>query len=340
MNVDFVVVSSWPNGAYLSKKLSDVSKAVCYIDVRQSPHRPMGIFSKETDEEEKRFIESISHLEKQEGGFCLLNEKGAFHLQEEVSPRFFSENLPRQEDFYSHSARIAATLTAPAFESLHQPLSASGEPDIFADYFLFHPDMRKKARFQSALSNVRWLSAPEGTDLKLKEGRLSLAGESFPMKQVIWLGDKALQTVHPARKRFLQPDWEWVCFNFSADLRGYEDIVPPHFVFINRLLFPWTHGNLLSVFHSGGIFHVWCRKPFHIKAGVEEEKELILDIQTNMQKVFAGVPFRFLKREAGAGLFVYGRESFACLKGHYILQGNLMNQVKGERKIFHEVSGL
>ena len=339
MNVDFVIVSSWPNGAYLSKKLSDVSKAVCYIDVRQSPHRPMGIFSKETDEEEKRFIESISHLEKQEGGFCLLNEKGAFHLQEEISPGFYSENLPRQEDFYSHSARLTATLTTPVYEPHLQSVSASGEPDIFSDYFLFHPDMRKKTRFQSALSNVRWLSAPEGADLKIKEGRLSLADESFPLKQVIWLGDKALQTAHPAHSPLPGPDWEWVCFNFSADLREYENTVPSHFVFLNRLLFPLTHDNFLSVFHSGGIFHIWCRKPFHITNDTEEKK-LVSDIQTNMQNIFAGVPFHFLKKDIGAGLFVYGRESFARLKKHYILQGNLMNQVKGERKIFHEVSEL
>ena len=172
----------------------------------------------------------------------------------------------------------------------------------------------------------------------MKEEALFLSEESFPLERVMGVGEQASKVVQSSSHSRIPPDWEWVSFDFSSDLRGYEKIVPAHFVSINQLPFPWTHDNLLSVFHNRGMFHVWCRQPFG-KREKEDEEELVLSIQTHMQKVFSGVPFKFLKKGDSAGLFVYGEDHFSELEESYILQGNLMNQLKNEEKIFNEVSG-
>ena len=355
MTADFVIISSWPNGVYLSKKLSEISKTVCYIDIQNSPHRPMGVFLDEGSEEEKRFLESLGTLEKQEGGFCLLSEKGVWHFQEEGSPVQFEVQNNLQGEWLSF---FSSGFMAPVFESNDQVFS---KPlNLSSDYFLFYPHFKKKMEFPACDSNIRWFSNPAGEGLELyrsvipaqagiqpspqnsnpigiKEGKLFLFKESFPLEKVIGLGASASNILSPPSHSQLLPDWEWVSFDFSSDLRGYENIVPPHFVCINQLLFPWTHDNLLSVFHNRGMFHVWCRQPLGNWGG-EDEEELILSIRTHLQKIFPEVPFQFLKKGTSAGLFVYGQESFSRLEEPYILQGDFMEQIKKEVKIFNEVT--
>lgn len=331
MTADFVIISSWPNGVYLSKKLSEISKTVCYIDIQNSPHRPMGVFLDEGSEEERRFLESLGALEKQEEGFCLLSEEGVWHFQEEGSPVQFKVQNNSQREWFSF---FSSGFMAPVFESNDQmffkPLNLS------SDYFLFYPHFKKKMEFSSSDSNIRWLSHPAGKGLELKEEKLCLSEESFPLEKVIELGKNASKVLSPHFLPRFVPDWEWVSFDFSSDLRGYENIVPPHFVCINQLLFPWTHDNLLSVFHNRGMFHVWCRQPLgNWNRG--DEKELILNIGIHLQKIFPEVLFQFLKKGPSAGLFVYGQESFSCLEEPYILQGDFMEQIKNEVKIFNEV---
>ena len=45
----------------------------------------------------------------------------------------------------------------------------------------------------------------------------------------------------------------WTPLVFECNLRaGYDEIVPPHFILIDRLRAPWTLGNMLSVFKERG----------------------------------------------------------------------------------------
>lgn len=335
MTADFVIVSSWPNGVYLSKQLSAISKKVCYIDMAYSPYRPMGIFPDEGEEETKQFLESLGVLERQEGGFCLLSEQGTWHFQEEAGPAFIEAQENSRSGFLSGwLSRFASDFMTPVSE-LDRPIF-SESLNLFSDYFLFYPHFRKKVQFQSSDPPIRWLSASEGGGLQLKEKMLCLSGESFPPEKVIGIGEQASKIIHSASHIPFQPDWEWVSFDFSSDLKEYEETVPAHFVSINKLPFPWTHDNLLSVFHNRGLFHVWCRQPFSSREK-EDEEELVLSIQTHMQSIFPGVPFKFLKKGDSSGLFVYGQDHFSKLEESYILQGNLMDQLKNEEKIFNEV---
>ena len=332
MTADFVIISSWPNGVYLSKKLSEISNKVCYIDIQNSPHRPMGVFLEEESEEEKGFLESLGTLERQEGGFCLLSEEGVRHFQEEGSGQ--SEGTKASQ--LKWLSFFASGFMSPIFESNHQIFSNS--LNLCADYFIFHPHLKKKARFQSSNENILWLSAPSGgEELQLKEGKLLFAGNTFSLEKVIGLGENALRILSPTVNSHLLPEWEWVSFDFSADLKEYEDVAPPHFVSINWLLFPWTHDNLLSVFHRGEKFEVWCRRPFLRAWNKKDEEELVLNIQAHLRKVFPGVPFQFLKKSGSAGLFVYGQKHFSHLKESCVLRGNLMEQIKTEENFFNEV---
>ena len=330
MTADFVIVSSWPNGVYLSGKLLEISKKVYYIDIQNSPHRPMGVFLSEDTQGERRFLESVGTLEKQEGGFCLLSEKGVWHFQEGTGVNRFNDPDSSPFEWLSF---FASGFMAPVFESNHQVFSRP--LDLRSDYFLFQPHFKKKAQIQSAGLKFHCFSVPGGDGLRLKDGKLLFPGKSVPLEKVIGIGESASKIISP-ESPFL-PEWEWISFDFLADLKDYEDIVPPHFVYVNRLCFPWTHDNLLSVFHNRGMFHVWCRQPLGVWNG-EDEEELILNIQTHLQKVFPGVPFQFLKKGLSADLFVYGQKDFSRLEKVSLLQGNFMEQLKKEEEIFHEVA--
>ncbi|MCY4512202.1 MAG: hypothetical protein OXB86_00775 [Bdellovibrionales bacterium] len=329
MTADFVIISSWPNGVYLSRKLSEASKKVYYIDIQHSPYRPMGVFLNEDTKGERRFLESLGTLEKQEGGFCLLSEQGVWHFQEDRGVNRLNNSDSFQFEWLSF---FASGFMAPVFESNHQVFS---QPlDLSSDYFLFQPHFKKKSQLQSADSNLHWFSLPGGHGLQLKEGKLLFLGKSVTLEKVIGIGGSASKIISPEIS-FL-PEWEWISFDFLADLKEYEGIVPPHFVYVNRLCFPWTHDNLLSVFHNRGMFHVWCRQPLGVWDG-EDEEELILNIQAHLQKVFPEVPFQFLKKGLSSDLVVYGQKDFSRLEEVSLLQGNFMEQLKNEEKIFHEV---
>ena len=332
MTADFVIISSWPNGVYLSRKLSEISNKVCYIDIQNSPHRPMGVFLEEGKGEERGFLESLGTLERQGGGFCLLSEEGVWRFQEEGS-----ERLKSTGPFRHWLSCFASGFMAPVFESNYQGFFSP--LNLYSDYFLFHPHLKRKARFQSSHSNIRWLSDPSnGNGIQIRGEKLFFSGEAFSLDKVMELGENALKITSPSSDSHLPPDWEWVSFDFSADLKNYRDVVPSHFVSINRLLFPWTHDNLLSVFHRGERFEVWCRQPFRAW-DKKDEGELIFHIQVHIQKIFPGVSFQFLRKRSSAGLFVYGQNSFSGLEESLILQGNLMEQIRTEENIFKEVAG-
>ena len=193
MTTDFVIVSSWPNGVYLSQKLSGISKKVCYIDMEYSPYRPMGFFPDEGGEEKKQFLEPLGVLERQEGGFCLLSEKGIWHFQEEAGPALTEAQDSSQSGFLSGwLSRFASDFMAPVFES-DRPTSPKSL-NLVSDYFLFYPHFRKKAQFQSSDPNIRWLSDPGGNGLQLKEEALFLSGESFPLGKGDWNWGKCVKS--------------------------------------------------------------------------------------------------------------------------------------------------
>ena len=315
------IFASWPNGVWLSQKLCEVDRDVCYVDTGGMMHRPMGVFLSDLHGGEKRFLESLGSLERQEGGFCLLSNGRPRHFQEPCLS--FSREEEHVLPFFD--------FTAPVFESNRQTFSPPS--DLSLDYFLFFPHLSKKTRVQSDFPAIRWISK----GIQAGEKGLSADGEFFPWDQVIWIGKNSFQILNgllPA----VSPDWEWADFEFQGDLKAYKDIAPSHFVSINHLSFPWTHDNLLSVFHIGETFQVWCRCPFRKRADKAEEEDLILGIKKHLQKIFPKMEFPFLRKRAGQGLFVYGAGAFSRLEGDLVLRGGFISQLRCERRIFQRVS--
>ena len=214
---DVTVSAPWPKGVYLCKKLQEAGKAVCYEETAPEEPPPFGFFASEEQEEEKSFLLSIGETARQEGGFCLVEGRKVWRLQEygqslsaaavaagapPEKKGFFSSAVlssrpldRRPLDFFASQFRsrlldlrpsfFALPVALPEFASVSASASLpepsrrfrrtdfrhAGPPplNLFEDYFLFHPSLRKKKRFQEENSSIHWINLPPGGGEKKEE---------------------------------------------------------------------------------------------------------------------------------------------------------------------------
>ena len=121
---------------------------------------------------------------------------------------------------------------------------------------------------------------------------------SCSAKYTFCLSDRVMSLILPDKA-----DFQWRASFFSADLDGYESIIPEHFLGIKQFLFPWCYDNLLSVFQKKGILEVWMRLPID-----RDEREFVKKAQENLESFFPGAKFQLKNQNPLKSFYVYGKE--------------------------------
>ena len=333
---DVTVVSPWPRGLYLCRKFQESGKKVCYIETPPENHQPVSLFLDEIGGQDiKSFLLSQGFLEKQEGGFCLVNEQGVWNFQEtdSIDPilshyRQGKKSGAFKEDWLSF---FACSYKSRLFE--YNNSCFSGEPlNLFEDYFLFKPSFEKKKQFQKENPEIFWLEA-NSSQLKVQDSEVFIKDSSHQSEKIFLF--------HQPSYESCPPDWIWDHIVFEGDLKDYEEIIPSHFVMMNRISLPWTCGNLLSVFRKQKEWDVWFRRSFHTDS--KESEKFIKEISCYLENFFK-IPFHFVKKGKKTGFAVYGEESLAALKKQrpFLIQWqeDLAQQLQVEEKLFRSESVL
>ena len=336
---DVTVVSPWPRGLYLCQKFLKNGKRVCYIETPSESNQPVSLFLDENGEQDlKSFLLSQGFLEKQEGGFCLISEQGVWSFQETDTLESCHPTLSYylqskktgtfKEDWLSF---FACSYKSRLFE--YNNFCFSGKPlDLCGDYFLFKPSFEKKRQFQKENSTLGWLEA-HPSQVKVHNSDLFIKGSFHKSEQFFLFHQPSYETC--------PPDWLWDHVVFKGDLKDYEEIIPSHFVMINRIQLPWTHNNLLSVFRKQKEWDIWFRRSFHTDS--KESEKLRIEISQHLESFFK-IPFHFVKEGEKPGFAIYGEESLAALKKQHPFltrwQEDLGQQLQGEEEIFQSAFDL
>ena len=339
---DVIIFSPWPKGLYLAQQLHEVhGKKVCYIESFKEPLPPFGVFLKEGQKQEQTFLESQGFLTKQGGGFCVLTPQGVWQLQEAQHLR---SQIPPKWDWLSS---LSHNLMNPIFE--HNRFTSSlNSLDLFSDYYLFSPSIKKKKEFKEK-AQWTWKTLQTPSQIQWGAEGFSFEGEEFQAQHIFCLAEEVENHRASAQSPSVFPEWRWRKLIFSGDLGSYQEVVPCHFVCINHLSLPWTHDNLLNVFQDKERWEVWLRLPARSLSG-KEKKELIGSVTKSLGTFFKGTSFHFLK-EGEEGFAVYGKEKLkqsklSLKKGSYpslfksidfFKQIELVSFVQSEKEILKKV---
>ncbi len=337
----------WPRGLFLSKKLSEQGKKICYIDLKQEALAPLGVFIQENDHEERGFLESLGFLLKQEGGFCLLSLEGFWSFQEldwqnMSTPIFQKAKEKAFGDFKSHwLASLSRNLMSRVFEGNHYLLSRESL-DFFSDYFLFEFTAKQKNEFKIANPEINYLETSlEEVKVTLEKNlaSISVKNKEIKSRKFLWLADdRSLLNLCSSHKT-VSPEWKWKSYSFEGNLGDYEDIIPSHFVSLKDLSLPWTHDNLLSVFYRNSIWDVWVKQVYARED--EDLSDLILiHLNTIFQKALS---FKVIPKKKLASFCIYGENKLQqkplALTNITLpniansIQGDLLHQLKYEKQL-------
>ena len=311
---DSLIVGDWPKGLYLAQQLSLQGKKTAYLYQRPAVKNPFALFLSESSQTEKQFFNSLGFLEKQEGGFCILTEKGVWPLQKRkelgfAPPAPLTDSFNKDFLFY-----LSHNLAGKVFEFNDSVFS---EPlDLFCDYFLFYPCFKKIALFKQQYPNLHFF---EDSDLKP-------LNKSFSARNRFFFNDCIQQ----------KPYWQWQAFHYELDFLEYKDIIPSHLVCIKNLLLPWCYENLISLFHKNNRAELWMK--LRPESPPVKEK-----VQQTLEAFFPGAAFRLLSQEPLKSFFVYGEESLkkknslhsSGLKDFF--QGDLSSEIRNEVRYFKEL---
>ena len=338
---DVALFSSWPKGLYLAQQLHEIhGKKVCYIESFKESLPPFGVFLKEEQKKEQMFLESQGFLTKQEGGFCILTPQGIWQLQK-------SQYLKSQISSKSHwLSSLSHNLMNPIFEH-NRFTSSSNSLDLFSDYYLFSPSLKKKREFKEQ-AQWTWKTLQASSQIQWNSKGFSLDGEEFQAQHIFCLEEELESHRTLSQSSFVSPEWKWRKLIFSGDLGSYQEVVPCHFVCINHLSLPWTHDNLLNVFQEKERWEVWLRLP--ARPLLEQEKKKLIDsVIHSLGTYFKGTLFRFLKT-GEEGFSVYGKEKlnqFKFLKKEscpplfksidFFKQIELVSYIQSEKEILKKV---
>ncbi len=342
---DFVIFAPWPRGLYLVKKLSERGSKTAYVEFLPRIKNPFALFLDESLIEKKTFLESLGFLSNQEGGFCILSPEGVWPLQ---SMREMTDRLPvlsnrlntdSYNDFKTHwLAYLSLNMAGKVFEYNNSEFSDKNL-NLFSDYFLFDPSFKKAEQFQKDHPDIAFYkSHPTDISFKEKESEFLFKDESLTAKKYFFLGGH-----HPhffKKLRAYEPFWQWSAYFFEVDFRGYEEIIPSHFVSLKNLLLPWSHDNLLSIFRRDGQLEVWLKQPYH-----GENRQFLKDVMEHLSIFFPGCIFSPIERPPLKGPIIYGRESLKLksdvLKDKVYIENlndffqiDLVSEIQAEHKLF------
>ena len=254
---EICVVSPYPFGLLLTQQLSEqTSEKVRYIQTGQITEMPFGVLLTENNSDEKTLLESLGLLHKQKEGICLFAEKKFWCFQEKNN---FS---------CSHIESLESKFKRFFFQS-----ELMKNQHLFSEYFLFYPSLRHWEKFKLNHSRICWESLTSPAE-ETKDSWI-FNGKPCAKDRVFWLAPK------PSTPK----EWFWEYVELSQDFNSYANVVPEHFVFINCLSSPWTHDNLLSVFHKGTSIKVWYKRPYATPSQ-QEDLRLISSVKTNLAGIF------------------------------------------------------
>lgn len=319
MDFDSLVVADWPRGLDLAKKLSSQGHKIAYLEVSPYFKNPFPLFLKSSGK--KAFLESLGFLSLLEQGFCLLSPEGVWLfkeiLQQEKNSgggrpkglKFRSPVLNKSSLREKLFAYLGRNLAGHVFEHNDSCFNEDELP-LFSDCFLFEPSVRKKKEFEKnhpavqffkiSLEELQSLAFVKKSFTSKEEKILSQIKKHLDLtaKNIFCFSDRVFRLTLP-----IEPVFQWKAVVFLADLGGYEEAVPEHFLGIKQLLFPWCYDNLMSVFQKKGVLEVWMRLPLD-KDWVEFAKKA----QAHLESFFPGGRFQLKNQSPAGGFYVYGKE--------------------------------
>ena len=342
---DSAVFAPWPRGVYLAKKLSEEGRTVAYVEILPRQKSPFGLFLDENSKMEKEFLECIGFLFQQEGGFCLLSPEGVWPLQDmrHIDDRHSTLKNKLKEDSFKDFkkywlAYLSLNLAGKVFEYNNSEFS-NKSLNLFSNYFLFEASFKKIEQFQNDHPKVSFYKAfLEDVSFKEKQQGFFIQQKPLESEKYFWLGGHDFPILKNRETRW--PYWEWSACFFKADFGDYEKIIPSHFVSLKDLFLPWSHDNLLSVFHKNSQLEVWMRKPCGRK-----KESLLKGVKEHLETFFEGCSFSSIEKKPPKGPIVYGHESLkfktSALKNRVYIenlndffQSDLVSEIQSEHKLF------
>lgn len=341
---DSVVFAHFPRGLYLAKKLSEEGKKTAYIELLPKLKNPFGLFLDEHSQSEKALLDSLGFLFQQKGGFCLLSPQGVWSLQD-MKPMQDRLSLLKNKikkapmmDFENHWLSYLAYNTAGKIFKYNNSEFSDESLNLFSDYFLFEPSLKKIKQFQESHSNISFYQTSfDSIQFEKQKSHFIVQEKPLPSKEYFFLGYPHLSIV--SDKKTIPPDWQWEACFFKSDFGDYENIIPSHFVSLKNPLLPWSHENLISVFHKEGWLEAWLRVPYRSKETFTE------GVKEHLELFFPGCVFSPVEKKSPPSLKVYGNESLLYKKSNfknglyvedlnYFFQGDLISEIRGEQKLF------
>ena len=341
---DSVVFASWPRGLYLAKRLSEEGNRVAYVEILPRLKNPFGLFVSEDSKEEKDFLESLGFLFRQEGGFCLLSPEGIWSFQdmkEMINKHSVLKNQwskDSSKDFkHNWLAYLSLNLAGKVFDYNNSEFSEQSL-NFFSDYFLFEWSLKKIQQFQKDHPKISFYQVPFDTlSFQKRQCYFSVQKETLKGEEYFWLDRNTFPCLKNKTAR--EAHWQWEACFFAVDFGDYGDIIPPHFVSLKQPLLPWSHDNLLSVFHKINQLEVWVRKPYKKKIELKGVKE-------HLETVFESCVFTAIKNKSLKGPLIYGKESLdfpsQIVKNKLYIgdvgdffQMDLLSELCAEKKLFN-----
>ena len=340
-NFHSIVFADWPRGLYFAQQLAFKGQKVAYVEIIPRFKNPFALFLNDSFKEEKNFLESLGSLYRQEGGFCLLSPEGVWPLQDRkemglASSKESSLSLKDRKSFQKNwLSYLSLNLAAKVFEYNNSVLTDQ-VLDLFSDYFLFEPLVKKLEHFKKSNPNIYFLKA-EIQDISIQEDKCvfrELSADNFFCF--------SSRITHP--QKTFKAYWQWQVHSSEADFAGYQHIIPSHFVCLKNIFFPWCYDNLLSVFQKEGIVEIWMKLKL-----AKDQSAFIEKAKQTLEAFFPGVHFNRINKASSKSFYIYGEESLdfkvkSSQTQSYIenfsdfFQGDLVSEIRNEARCFKRLN--
>lgn len=335
-----VVFAPWPRGLYLAKKLSEQGLKVAYVELLPRQPAPFGLFIEDNSKVEKIFLESLGFLSQQEGGFCLLSSQGVWPLQDikGMEARHPVLTNKRQGHFANQwLSYLSLNLASKVFEYNNSEFS-NRSLNLFSNYFLFEPSFKKIEQFQKNHPNISFYQISSEDKLQKQQMQSLIQENGWQAEKQFFLGTTSCPWVKG--KDVKEPYWQWQACFFEMDFGDYVDTIPLHFVSIKDIFLPWSHDNLLSVFHKNGQLEVWMRVP-----STKEVRSFIKGAKEHLETFFPNGSCSFIDKTSLKSWKLYSQASLfiqesSLKQGAYIenlndfFQGDLVSEIGAEQELF------
>ena len=172
----------------------------------------------------------------------------------------------------------------------------------------------------------------------LKENQTTGGKKTLTSQKFFWFSSSSPPFL--TKTKSLKPCWQWESCFFKTDFMDYKNIIPAHFVLLKDIFSPWSHDNLLSVFHKEGQLEVWMRVSYK-----KNQKIFLQKAQRILESFFKGLAFQPIEKSSHKGSIIYGPEAlefknFSFKNKFYIEDLNdffhcdLVSEIQAERELF------